>query len=113
MAGGEKRNRIVSNILYYYENENEVALDKVWGQEIVDVPLGQLLTDVPMSLQAALAEYRLFPHALSMQDNDADHWAHIEGTDKRCMCNGQTDRQTDDGQTGGPPWWHDGSCHTL
>jgi hypothetical protein len=29
MAGGEKRNRIVSNILYYYDNENEVVLDKV------------------------------------------------------------------------------------
>jgi hypothetical protein len=41
LAGGEKRNRIVSNILYYYDNENEVVLDnKVWGQEIVDVPLG-------------------------------------------------------------------------
>jgi hypothetical protein len=27
--------------LYYYDNENEVVLDdKVWGQEIVDVPLG-------------------------------------------------------------------------
>jgi hypothetical protein len=31
MAGaGEKRNRIVSNILFYdYDNENEVVLDKV------------------------------------------------------------------------------------
>jgi hypothetical protein len=29
MAGGEKHNRIVSNILYYYDNENEVVLDKV------------------------------------------------------------------------------------
>jgi hypothetical protein len=30
MAGGEKRNRIVSNILYHYDNENEVVLlDKV------------------------------------------------------------------------------------
>jgi hypothetical protein len=95
MAGGEKRNRIVSNILYYYDNENEVVLDKVWGQEIVDVPLGQLVTIVPMSLQAALAEYRLFPHAPLMQDNDADHWAHMEGTDRRRTCNGQMDRQTD------------------
>jgi hypothetical protein len=69
-----------------------------------------MVTNVPTSLQAALAEYRLFPHALSMQDHDADHWAHIKGTDKRRTCNGQMDWHTDDGQTGGPPRWHDGSC---
>jgi hypothetical protein len=53
-------------LFYDYDNENEVVLDKVWGQEIVNVPLGQLFNNVPTSLQAALAEYRLFPHALSM-----------------------------------------------
>jgi hypothetical protein len=30
MPGGEKRNRIVSNILYYYDNEQEIIQEQRW-----------------------------------------------------------------------------------
>jgi hypothetical protein len=40
MPGGEKRNRIVSDILYYYDNEQEIIQEQGWDEEICRVPLG-------------------------------------------------------------------------
>jgi hypothetical protein len=40
MPEGEKRNRIVSNILYYYDNEHDIIQELGWDGEICHVPLG-------------------------------------------------------------------------